>query len=289
MHKDETLAEEFARLTNEYHTGDEHTKPEAWNLLADFAVDNASAISAALSALVEEKPVAVKALEQAYAAGFEASSDGYNAEYFPEYETNEEWLAERSGSIDRIRSALVDVPAVESEPVGWTSVEQIEDTQKFALGYFYAEGRKPDNASIPLYASPVRSALAPAPAGEDVVDMPADLVQRCEEVLEWDQAGILQDGGELRALAGRIRAKFGDALSEGEALSHAEEGSKREAMRLIVALSRKPSNAQTVGVCPTCNGSGKEGRHQLCRDFDDAQTVGDGSTSDATGTEGGDA
>lgn len=49
----ETLAKEFARLVKEYHEGDDHTKPEAWNLLADYAVDNADAISAALS-----KPVA---------------------------------------------------------------------------------------------------------------------------------------------------------------------------------------------------------------------------------------
>lgn len=49
----ETLAQEFARLVKEYHEGDDHTKPEAWNLLADYAVDNADAISAALS-----KPVA---------------------------------------------------------------------------------------------------------------------------------------------------------------------------------------------------------------------------------------
>ena len=45
----ETLAQEFARLVKEYHEGDDHTKPEAWNLLADYAVDNADAISAALS------------------------------------------------------------------------------------------------------------------------------------------------------------------------------------------------------------------------------------------------
>lgn len=79
----------------------------------------AEALYPFLSALVEEKPVAVKALEDAYAAGFNASSEGYNAEYFPEYASNEEWLAERDGSISRIRSALVDVPAVESEPDGW--------------------------------------------------------------------------------------------------------------------------------------------------------------------------
>ena len=54
----ETLAQEFSRLVKEYHEGDDHTKPEAWNLLADYAVDNASAISAALSD--QERAVEVK-------------------------------------------------------------------------------------------------------------------------------------------------------------------------------------------------------------------------------------
>lgn len=56
----ETLAQEFARLVKEYHEGDDHTKPEAWNLLADYAVDNADTISAALAVQTQqgvEEPV----------------------------------------------------------------------------------------------------------------------------------------------------------------------------------------------------------------------------------------
>lgn len=46
----ETLVEEFARLVREYKQDDGPGGVEAWNLIADFAVDNADAIEAALSA-----------------------------------------------------------------------------------------------------------------------------------------------------------------------------------------------------------------------------------------------
>lgn len=45
----ETLAEEFARLVREYRQDDGPGGIEAWNLIADFAVDNADTIEAALS------------------------------------------------------------------------------------------------------------------------------------------------------------------------------------------------------------------------------------------------
>lgn len=56
---DETLAQEFARLVAEYHgaSEDDPTRPEAWNLLADLAVENGPSISAALAAQGQE-PVA---------------------------------------------------------------------------------------------------------------------------------------------------------------------------------------------------------------------------------------
>lgn len=46
----ETLVEEFSRLVREYNQDDGPGGIEAWNLIADFAVDNAEAIEAALSA-----------------------------------------------------------------------------------------------------------------------------------------------------------------------------------------------------------------------------------------------
>lgn len=48
--RSETLGEEFARLVREYRPGDGQVAAEAWNLIADFAVENAEAIGAALSA-----------------------------------------------------------------------------------------------------------------------------------------------------------------------------------------------------------------------------------------------
>lgn len=46
----ETLVEEFSRLVREYKQDDGPGGIEAWNLIADFAVDNAETIEAALSA-----------------------------------------------------------------------------------------------------------------------------------------------------------------------------------------------------------------------------------------------
>jgi len=116
----ETLAQEFSRLVKEYHEGDDHTKPEAWNLLADYAVDNASAIAAALSD--QERAVEVKGLEKAYNAGFEASSSGFNYEFCDDYEHINEFTAERAGAVRAIAAALVDVPV---EPVAkqWCAYE----------------------------------------------------------------------------------------------------------------------------------------------------------------------
>ena len=58
---------------------------------------------------------------------------------------------------DEPRSALVDVPAVESEPVAWTSQDQLDDANSSGLGYLYAGEWKPTKATIPVYAHPPRS------------------------------------------------------------------------------------------------------------------------------------
>lgn len=44
----ESLAEEFARLCQEYTTGEGSEKEEAWNLIADFAIENSLKICLAL-------------------------------------------------------------------------------------------------------------------------------------------------------------------------------------------------------------------------------------------------
>lgn len=74
-------------------------------------------IEAALSA-AEPQPapsVAVKALADAYKAGFDASSQGYNGEVFPEYEADNEWLAQRDSDLSALSAQVQDVAMVTRE------------------------------------------------------------------------------------------------------------------------------------------------------------------------------
>ena len=162
----ETLAQEFARLVKEYHEGDDHTKPEAWNLLADYAVDNADAISAALSdkqaGEVKIKPLEWTGLLSPREDGpAEPTGDIEAATLIGEYSvcldedegvSETPWCAwspvENIGHFEsleaakaaaqsdyetRIRSALVDVPAVESEPVAW--LVRDNDDEEFRVAF----------------------------------------------------------------------------------------------------------------------------------------------------------
>lgn len=56
--------------------------------------------------------VAVKALADAYKAGFDASSQGYNGEVFPEYEADNEWLAQRDSDLSALSAQVQDVAMV---------------------------------------------------------------------------------------------------------------------------------------------------------------------------------
>lgn len=111
----ETLAQEFARLVKEYHEGDDHTKPEAWNLLADYAVDNADAIAAALSD--QERAVEADIGTLRTHIGKSTANDCWFVRVYPCLSENDARAVQ-----SRIRSALVDVPVEpveECEPVGW--------------------------------------------------------------------------------------------------------------------------------------------------------------------------
>ncbi|WP_312412073.1 hypothetical protein [Shinella sp.] len=111
----ETLAQEFARLVKEYHEGDEHMKPEAWNLLADYAVENADAISAALSDK-QAGEVKIKPLEWKHDGNGSFANCGVTDTRWVANNAEERAKADATRA-SRIRSALVDVPAV--EPVAW--------------------------------------------------------------------------------------------------------------------------------------------------------------------------
>lgn len=60
--------------------------------------------------------VAVKALADAYKAGFDASSQGYNGEVFPEYEADNEWLAQRDSDLSALSAQVQDVAG---NPIGY--------------------------------------------------------------------------------------------------------------------------------------------------------------------------
>lgn len=150
----------------------------------------------------------------------------------------------------RIRSALVDVPAVESEQeeAGWQARYWIKSENRWSnwitnpRGHSWAYDEERIASGITqtrkLYAHPPRLL-----SNEAWMTVPADLVMRCEEALSWRRTGILQDGGALRQLANRIRNQFGGALLEDEAITHAEEKTEREAMQLVVALSTRNGSA----------------------------------------------
>ncbi|MBB5040851.1 NUMOD4 motif-containing HNH endonuclease [Shinella fusca] len=157
----ETLAQEFARLVKEYHEGDDHTKPEAWNLLADYAVDNADAISAALSdkqaGEVKIKPLEWKETSDdsgRYATvntsvgsydAFELSLNvrggsrtmfGWTGHWMNGDQKADSFEAAKAAAQadyeQRIRSALVDVPAV--EPVAWREIEGYQGLYEVSSG-----------------------------------------------------------------------------------------------------------------------------------------------------------
>lgn len=154
------------------------------------------------------------------------------------------------------RSALVDVPAVESEPYGYVYEHTVRNV---ALGgmkrcfEFFKKCRSISEDDInefeitetPVYAHP------PRPLSNEGGEIPADLVERCQEVFAWKNTGILS-GSRLREQARAIRDGFNGVFDMGEALMQAEEETKREAMRLILALSTRKGSA--TGTKGTDNG-----------------------------------
>lgn len=63
----ETLEQELRRLIGEYEDDDagDATKAEAWNMIADFAVENSKAILSALAAAAQEEEAATGEIRQA--------------------------------------------------------------------------------------------------------------------------------------------------------------------------------------------------------------------------------
>lgn len=90
------------------------------------------------SCLKPAPSVAVKALADAYKAGFDASSQGYNGEVFPEYEADNEWLAQRDSDLSALSAQVQDVAVAEivsahgdPEAFGERELVALVDIQKF--------------------------------------------------------------------------------------------------------------------------------------------------------------
>jgi hypothetical protein len=222
----------------------------------------------ALSALVEDQPVAVKALEWtkssrvgsyvAHGAGImyaaDQDHDGVvlakwegSSTLKSVHETIEKAQAFAQADYEqRIRSALVDVPAVESEPLGYISAYGLEKLQTRNHYCVSVSHQSEKEFVIPIYgvATLGRSAIAPAPAGEDVVGGLA------LELLEALCKELRLNRGEHQDLINRARA----------------------------ALSRKGSDAQTVERCRGCDGYNCD--DGCAYPGSDAQTVGGGMATE---------
>lgn len=72
----------------------------------------------------------------------------------------------------------------------------------------------------------------------------SDLVERCQELLDWHATGLLNGGtgGRIRALADTIRKEI--PVDNMMALSLAEDRTKDEAMRAVIDLRSKLASAE---------------------------------------------
>lgn len=201
MHKDELVTDAEVDAAHSYISG-LYPYAESKSEVRSMLEEAARARSAALSTLVEEQQVAVKALAWAESAGgvYEKSAHAktcignYEAWYFRLFTDPPKdcygWKAPFGGDVvadsyeaakaaaqadyeSRIRSALVDVPAVESEPdmLRLAVAAVLEADTEFRANMMPGWDGDPlsdelDGLRRIFEASPVRSAIAPAPAEE---------------------------------------------------------------------------------------------------------------------------
>ncbi|WP_313522625.1 hypothetical protein [Shinella sp.] len=187
-----------------------------WDALSQEERDTYVSLTAALSS-AEEKAVEVKKLEIDELV--EELLDAQQNINLAAYSHMDQSLCDASALIDRveafllrIRSALVDVPAVESEPVAWAYPETLARIQakreKFEQHTLSLE--RCGNFTVPLYAHPPRSSLIQSEEGE-----------------------IAQ---KARALASAILANYG-SMEDGDGNEAPELAMARD----ILALSTPPS------------------------------------------------
>lgn len=103
--------------------------------------------------------VAVKALADAYKAGFEASSQGYNGEVFPEYEADNEWLAQRDSDLSALSAQVQEVAGDEE----WQIVPKHPTGSMIEAVVSMVDDDAPHLFLLNLY----RAMLAAAPAKQE--------------------------------------------------------------------------------------------------------------------------
>jgi len=102
-----------------------------------------------------------------------------------------------------------------------------------------AYGIKHGFIASPFPAPPLRE-------GEDSAEViPADLVERCAEILEWKRTGKLP-GDALRELGQSIADRLGGSLFIDNGLGQAEIATVDEALHLVVALAATRSGSATT-------------------------------------------
>ncbi len=141
--------------------------------------------------------------------------------------------------VQRIRSALVDVPAVESEPVALIEREVLAELAKHktATGTVFSPlFKRKFGDKVPLFAHPPRF------LSNEGSEIDADLLARCKEIVEWKKTGKLP-GDHLRKLGKSIEERLGGSLFIDAGLTQAELQTTDEALKLIIALSTRKGSA----------------------------------------------
>lgn len=221
-------------------------------------------VDAALTAALSEKQaaeVAIKPLAWRDGDGAYAFSEITQKNYSIAFEEGKYWAAwdarlrpfdtldaakaaAQSDYETRIRSALVDVPAVESEPVAWMREMRMQNP---SLPHRVELGRDADLVKMwrhsehtvsltPLYAH------APRSLPNEEIEIDADLLARCKEIVEWKRTGKLP-GDHLRRRGQSIADRLGGSLFIDNGLNQAELQTIDEALGFIIALSTRKGSA----------------------------------------------
>ncbi len=154
-----------------------------------------------------------------------------------------------------VKQNLTTQPAAAQEAVAWMTHH--DEPMLFPTRAEAITHCADDEEPIPLYAAPVTAA-------------PADLIERCREILAWQRTGVLP-GDALRAYA---NARWPD---EHDPLQIAEKETAREAFRILArAAAASTPAASGIDLYPIryalqyAAAAARENTHtELAKDFDE--------------------